>query len=185
MSAAIVHCYAIRTGGGLFGDYGEIIAAATFSIPPARWGEDVIELSRLVRSPECQIPLTKLISFACSHLKRNGRDLVVSYADQTQNHHGGIYQACSWNYHGIRSRRSDGILKDGIFIPARSCNQVWGTRSIEKLRRLFPSNGFEEHFDMGKHLYWKALTRKGEKQAARMGLKKSQYPKPGKIQDQP
>lgn len=134
MPGNIQHCYAVRSSGGLFGDNGDPLACAIYSIPPTRWGEDLIELTRLVRRPDFSIPLTRLLSFSTQWLKKQGWALAVSFADRTQGHHGGIYQAGGWNYGGCRDRRMDGILVDGVFKPGRSCNSMWGTQSPQKLK---------------------------------------------------
>ena len=178
MPGNIQHCYAVREAGGMFGDSGPVVAAAVFTIPPTRWSEDVIELARLVRNPSHSRPLSTLISFSCQWLKKSGVALVVSFADWTQNHHGGVYQAAGWNYDGCRDRAMDGVLIDGVFKPGRSCNSTWGTRSPSKLAELMPSRTIEPHFDDGKHLYWKALCVAGKTRAKRLGLKSVPYPKP-------
>lgn len=162
--------------GGLFGDYGEAVAACLFSIPPTRWSEDVLELSRLVRKDSLRIPLTLLISLSCARLKLAGNDLLVSFADTAFGHHGGVYQAAGWNYHGQRDRACDGVVIGGQFIPGRSCNSTWKTRSPEKLRELLKRD-VQPHYDAGKHLYWRALGSRGMNKAQRLGLKKSAYPK--------
>lgn len=178
MPANIQHCYVVRSPGGFFGDSGTVMAACVFTIPPTRWSEEVLELARLVRSPDCVVPLTQLLSFACGWLKKNGHGLVVSFADWTQKHHGGIYQAAGWNYGGVRERTMDGVLIDGIFKPGRSCNSAFGTRSPDKLRLIIPDSKIEPHYDDGKHLYWKALTVSGRTKAKRLNLKSTPYPKP-------
>ena len=162
--------------GGLFGDYGEAVAAVTFSIPPTRWAEEVWELSRLVRVPDFKAALTGLIAQACKAAKAAGAHLLVSFADRTAGHHGGIYQAASWNYHGERSPAMDGCTIAGRFVPGRTCNSTWGTRSPAKLR----AKGIEAepHYDAGKHLYWRALTKEGAARATRLGLVSTPYPKP-------
>lgn len=166
--------------GGLFGDSGDAIAAIFFSIPPTRWSEDVWELSRLVRRPDCQEPLTKLISQSIDFLKKTRPvDLIISFADWTQQHHGGIYQAASWNYAGQREPSNDGLIIDGIFHPGRSLNSKYGTRSKDRLSKRFGDRKIEIHMDLGKHLYWKAVTRLGNQKAARLGFGKLPYPKPG------
>ncbi len=165
--------------GGLLGDTGRAVATIFFSIPPTRWKEPVWELSRLVRRDDCQIPLTRLVSLACRHLKKQKRiDLIISYADATMGHHGGIYQACSWNYAGQRKPRNDGLMIAGRFFPGRTCVSLYGTRSVSKLRKLKPRWIIEPHYDKGKHLYWRALVKTGEAKAARLGLAKLPYPKP-------
>ena len=178
MPSNIQHCYALRSSGGLFGDMGSVEAAAIFSIPPTRWSEPVLELSRLVRLPDCTTPLSMLLSFAASWLKKNSWHLLVSFADWTQGHHGGIYQAAGWRYAGCRQRRMDGVVIDGQFMPGRSCNSRWGTRSPEKLAALLPCADIAPHYDDGKHLYWRALTVAGKSRAKRLGLNRLPYPKP-------
>jgi len=178
MPSNIQHCYAFRVGGGLFGDTGQVVGAAVFTIPPTRWSEEVIELARLVRHPDHEIPLSKLLSFSCHWLKKGGHHLAVSFADWTQKHHGGVYQASGWSYAGKRDRTMDGIIIDGIFKPGRSCNSQFGTRSPEKLREKFPSKEILPHYDDGKHLYWKALSVAGKTRAKRLRLGSLNYPKP-------
>ena len=168
----------LHDDGGLFGDFGAMAAAVFFSIPPTRWAEPVLELSRLVRRLDAKPPLSSLISQACRTLAREC-SLVVSFADWTQGHHGGVYQACSWNYGGQRGRNIDGVLIDGTFVPGRSCNNKYGTQSVEKLRGIIgASHDVQPHYDEGKHLYWKALTKDGKRRAARLGLASLPYPKP-------
>lgn len=162
--------------GGLFGDYGEAVAACFFSIPPTRWSEPVLELSRLVRADE-RVPLTALIAFCCKALRRRGADLLVSFADKTHKHHGGVYQAASWNYTGARERRMDGVIIDGRFVPGRSCNLEYGTQSPAKLTQIL-GREVVGHYDEGKHLYWRALGAKGAAKAARLGLSSIPYAKP-------
>lgn len=166
--------------GGLFGDRGNPVAACVFAIPPTRWAEPVLELARLVRRDDRPVPLTGLIGKTVDWCRKQGADVIVSFADWTQHHHGGIYQAASWNYAGCRDRACDGILLDGVFWPGRSCNSKWSTRSPDRLREIMPGRQIEPHYDEGKHLYWRALSRAGKKQAARLGLASLPYPKPEK-----
>jgi len=165
----------LHIAGGLFGDAGNAVAAITFSIPPTRWSESVLELSRLVRTSE-KIPLTLLIRLGLSAVLKKGCDLVVSFADWTQSHHGGVYQSASWNYSGMRESRMDGVTVDGEFIPGRSANSRWGTQSPKRL--LQKNIQAEPHYDEGKHIYWKALAKSGESKAVRLGLASLPYPKP-------
>lgn len=165
--------------GGLFGDYGAAVAACFFSIPPTRWSEPVLELTRLVRRPDVCIPLTGLIAATCKHLGKSGdADLLVSFADRTQGHHGGIYQAASWRYGGARDRRMDGVLVGGAFYPGRTCNSLWGTHSPARLLERWPDKEIVPHFDEGKHLYWRPLSKEGRRKAIRLGLRDLPYPKP-------
>ena len=152
-----------------------MVAACFFSIPPTRWSERVIELSRLVRVDGIRVPLTMLISLCLKEVRKRF-DLVVSFADVMNDHHGGIYQACSWRYHGFRKASPDGCMVNGVFVPARTCYGRYGTRSIKKLKETMID--VEYHWNEGKHLYWKALTDEGWDKADRLQLESNDYPKP-------
>ncbi len=163
---------------------GQCQAAIYFSNPANRWSEPVLELMRLVRHPECEIPMTKLISFGINSVRKNlpDCDLIVSNADSTHGHHGGVYQAASWNFHEQRSPQRDGFFIFGEFVPRRTCNSRYQTSSKSILTAIF-GDFIQEHFDKGKYLYWKALNKNGERKADRLGLKKRPYPKPALTHD--
>ena len=72
----------------------------------------------------------------------------------------------------------DGLLVDGQFIGGRACNHKWGTQSPEKVAAILGSDRVMPHYDEGKHLYWRALTKDGARRAARLGLVSLPYPKP-------
>lgn len=167
--------------GGLFGDAGPIVAACIFSIPPTRWSENVLELSRLCRREDVRPQLSGLIAETARWTKKFGADLLVSFADDTHNHHGGIYQACSWAFDGKRERRMDGLVVNGEFVAGRSANSRWGTRSPSRLQQQIGAHHeIVPHYDAGKYLYWRALTRAGRRKAQRLGLQAVAYPKPHK-----
>lgn len=158
-------------------DSGVLVGVCLLFSPAARWSERVLELCRLVRSPASEASCTKLISIAAKAAKAQGHHLLVSYADKREGHHGGVYQAASWKYHGVRARSPDGVKIDGVFTPRRSCNEVYGTSSTTKLRLLLPGRAIEDVVDEGKHLYWRALTKEGLRRAARLKLLAGPYPK--------
>jgi hypothetical protein len=125
-------------------------------------------------------PLTGLISATVRHIKRRFAidvNLLVSFADTTHDHHGGIYQAASWNYHGQRAPSMDGVIINGTFIPGRTCNSVYGTRSPTLLSERLQTE-VTPHYDQGKHLYWIPLRHAGKRQADRLNLNQLPYPKP-------
>jgi hypothetical protein len=176
-------CGTWHRDGGVFGDCGECVAACVFSIPVARRKERVLELTRLVRVPTCQAPLTGLISLTVKQVAREHlTDLIVSFADTEQGHHGGIYQAASWRYGGRRQARKDGVMVNGVFVPDRSLNSKYGTNAVPKLRRIIRHADLRPHFDDGKHFYWRALSRDGERKAKRLGLQSLPYPRPDEPQ---
>lgn len=61
-----------------------------------------IELTRIALRPRHATPVSRIVRLALGFLNKSqpGLRLVVSYADQAQGHHGGIYQAGNWVYVG-------------------------------------------------------------------------------------
>lgn len=174
--SAVQYVLTAHLPGGLFGTKGEPVAAVVFGIPGTRWGDDVLELSRMVRIDGIRLPLTALVAAACRKIRKEDHwDLLVSFAD-ARLHHGGVYQACGWSYHGLRKPATEGISVDGVFVPGRSANNRYGTRSADRLRE----RGIDAElvWDEGKHLYWKALMPSGVAKAHRLELKRMPYPKP-------
>ncbi len=163
----------------------KIMATCYFSnMTAGHWGEDIIELSRLVKLNSFDYPLTQLISKSLKKLKKRGFDLVISYADSQQNHHGGIYQAASWNYHGIRGENSVcGYTIDGAFFHRRSLYSQFGSSSEDVIKKIKKTGKkVKKVKEPGKHLYWKALNKKGKQKAKKLLLNSIAYPKPGKIE---
>lgn len=166
--------------GGLFGDLGHAVAACFVSIPGSGHysinGKPVetLELTRLVRREGIDISLTGLISYAMRWTwKLRKGDLVVSFADKQQNHHGGIYQAASWNYDGLRDPNPEGVLLDGKhFIPMRTII------SHKQAKEKYKDREVTVKKDQGKHCYWKSLSRSGDKKAKLLGLESNPYPRP-------
>ncbi len=180
-------CATAHEPGGLFGDLGPAVAACTFSLAYGVWGgihgeyPNLLELTRLVRRDDVQIVLTGLISWAVRWVRQlKLADLLISYADIQQHHHGGIYQAASWHYHGRRAAKVEGFtLPDRSVVPRRT---VW---SRERFQQQIPDIEFADKLDQGKHLYWKALTREGVRMAERFGLQRDFYPRPQRPADAP
>jgi len=61
-----------------------------------------VELTRIALNNNHISPVSRIVRLALRFLKKSqpGIRLVVSYADQGQGHHGGIYQAGNWIYVG-------------------------------------------------------------------------------------
>lgn len=187
-SLVVRHHYSRRMPASVMLSYGLVdygpprktIACCLFSTPTGRWDtqKSIWELTRLVRLPSYEVPLTQLIAKALGYIRKEKLvELLISFADAEEDHHGGIYQACSWVYHGIRKKRLDGININGQFVPARTCNARYGTSSPTILEKQLKAN-VVPHFDSGKHCYWKALTKKGMQLALSLGFHSRPYPKP-------
>ena len=77
------------------------------------------ELGRLAMDPECKVKnLTSwFLSKAMKQLRQDVRPrAVITYADADY-HHGYIYQACNFTYHGLTAKKSDFWVKqdDGSY----------------------------------------------------------------------
>jgi hypothetical protein len=113
---------------------GTLSAAALIS--PTRYPEPVVALGRLAAAPDCAVKMSQFIAWCCDDLRKRRHKLIVSFADNTVGHHGGLYQACGWKFDGLRGSTNDGLMIDGVFVPARTVLIRYGTRSVEKLRKL-------------------------------------------------
>jgi hypothetical protein len=82
-------------------------------------------------------------------------DAVVSYADPNAGHHGGVYRAASWVYHGkseeVRTYRG----KDGTTVARRAFHS--GKRSLRKSE--IEALGFVEEKLPGKRRFVRALSK--------------------------
>ena len=75
---------------------------------------EMAELQR-VALREHQTPVSRMLSIAVRMLSKQspGLKLLVSYADPSMGHHGGIYQAAGWVYVGRSGESTVYIAKDG------------------------------------------------------------------------
>jgi hypothetical protein len=162
------YVFAWRREGGLFGDAGEPAAAALFAPSAARaWGARTIELTRLVRDSDVTEPLTSFLSACVKFISSRQRfDLIVSYADPSAGHHGGIYQAASWIYVGMSKGKMQWINKNN---GKRSSQRSFDQSSYCE------TEGWERIKTCGKHIYVCPLTKAQRKAWAPKSLA---YPKP-------
>lgn len=93
-------------------------------------------------------PISKILSLAVKWLKNNspGIELVVSYADTEQGHHGGIYQASNWIYSGV-SQGSKKVFYKNKWVHQRTVDSILGHHK-----------GFKTRKTLGKHTYLLPLT---------------------------
>jgi hypothetical protein len=179
-SAGLVrHAFAWREAGGLFGETGEPQAGITYSQPVNRnFPAESAELSRLVRKPDFRLSLSQFVTWSLRWLRANTRTpFVLSYADTTQDHHGGIYQACGFIYVGATSPGCIGFdCPDGSFVHGRICNSRFGTRSVDAIARIRPD--WTPAYGEPKHLYIFPLRQKWASIARAQGWEAKPYPKP-------
>ena len=168
-----MHCFAWRRTGGMFGDTGEPVAAIVYASPINRYfGSGCVELTRLVRNDELNQPLSKFVSWSLRWLRAN-TDLLycLSYADGAAGHHGGIYQALSFDFVATSSGNTR------WHNPATGEN-VSG-RSFDQRRHEYRM-GWERVRSGKKFLYIKNLNERRPQLLKRFGWTALPYPKPAR-----
>lgn len=80
-------------------------ATAELGAPYGLSMQQCCELTRVALTKHIS-PVSKILSLSIKFLKKKCPDLrlIVSFADKTQGHHGGIYQATNWIYAGQTSQ---------------------------------------------------------------------------------
>jgi len=110
----------------------------------APYGLTAIEGCELVRVAldTHKTPVSRIVAIAIKFLKRRcpGLRLIVSFADPSEGHHGGIYQAMGWIYVGQTAPAREYIGPDGKrwhgrMVSGRGVAKVFG----QKRRVLTPS----------------------------------------------
>lgn len=176
----IHHAFAWRAPGGLFGETGEPMAAISYSQPVSRnHPQDALELSRLVRREDFDKPISQFVAWSLRWLKANtAAPFVLSYADSTQGHHGGIYQACNFLYVGPTTSGHIGYnCPEGSFVHRRTCNSRFGTGGAVEMARIKPD--WMPVYGKPKHLYIFPLRKKWK--PADHGFTSHPYPKPNAV----
>ena len=148
------------------------VACATFTAPSNRYfGAGALELTRLVRVPDCAEPLTMFLSQCVKAIREDPRrfKLLVSYSDSSHGHHGGVYQA----FNGIHIMVSPGSVAwkhkaTGAIVSQRSMSQSDKKRE-EDYERV--PTGL-------KYLYAWPIHEKRKAMMQRFGWQQLPYPKP-------
>ena len=133
----------------------QLEVAISFGVPVSRnWrprAPGVVELTRLAKTEDSLLYLSTFVSAALRIVTKKS-PFILSYADWTQRHHGGIYQATNFAYVGARPSRHVGWRTDtGEYLHCRTCNGRYGTSGVAKLTTIFPS--WTPVFGKEKHLY--------------------------------
>ena len=108
--------------------------------PYNKWQGQVLELVRIALNGK-QNNVSKPLSVSLKLIKKDIPllDLVVSYADANQKHHGGIYQATNWIYIGEFAREK-GIKIKGEIIHRRTVSSRYGNCRMGWLRENVDPN---------------------------------------------
>ncbi len=101
---------------------------------------EVIELVRVALNGK-QSQTSKALSLALKFVRKYAPlvKVIVSYADENQNHMGTIYQATNWIYTG-KTANECGIRLNNKLTHRRTLNRRYGTSNIEWLRKNIDPN---------------------------------------------
>jgi hypothetical protein len=113
--------------------------------------DECVELVRIALAQH-QTSVSRIAAIAIKFLKRSNPKirLIVSFADGSQGHHGGIYQAGNWIYNG-RSDSSRFFRVFGRLTHPRTVIERGGENSIRGAKNIDPNASVE--VVPGKHRY--------------------------------
>ena len=136
---------------------------------------EICELVRVALTTH-ETPVSRILAIALRMLAKNqpGLRLIVSYADPSENHHGGIYQATNWLYAGDTKPDFAIIDKNGKRWHSRMVSTT-GYKTSFGIRKktIKPSEGKRVTLP-GKHKYLYPLDKAIRKQIAHLA---QPYPK--------
>lgn len=137
---------------------------------------EVVELVR-VALREHQTPVSRIVAVSLRFLRKACPKLrlVVSFADTSQGHHGGIYQAGNWIYTGITSADREFHVKGEILHPRTIHLRGW--KQIESWLREHVDPNARLVRTPGKHRYLMPLD---EAMRAQIAPLAKPYPKRAK-----
>lgn len=125
----------------------------------------------LWRSRRCQ-PLSRFVAWALRWLRANTElRYCLSYADPSAGHHGGIYQALSFDY--VAQSKGNAVWTNPL------TGQRASGRSFDQRRPEYKA-GWVRAKSSGKHLYIKPINEPRKKLLARFDWQPLPYPKPAK-----
>lgn len=117
------------------------------------------ELTRIALSKH-KSTVTRIVSIAIKFLKKNSPELmlIVSFADPTEGHHGGIYQGGGWLYSGRSASSIKYIDNTGREWHSRQVSEKGYNIQQGNIRRTVKPSQCEKIFCEGKHRYLMPLT---------------------------
>ena len=143
---------------------------------PYKLGQDeCVELVRIALTAH-KNPVSRIASLAMKFLSRSNPKLrlIVSFADQSQGHHGGIYQAGNWIYNGQGDAAKFYMIRGKLTHP-RSIGAKGFVQNIHGARKIDPNATVVDV--PGKHRYLMPLDAAMREQIAPLA---KPYPKRAK-----
>lgn len=133
------------------------------------------ELTRIALTSH-DAPVSRIVRLALLFLKKNSSDLrlVVSFADPSEGHHGGVYQAGNWIYTGQQPPSTEYIGPDGRRWHGRMVKKQGWTTVQGKRRTTLTPDQCKPVTRPGKHRYLMPLD---DDMRARIAPLAKPYPK--------
>lgn len=156
-----------------------LVAVAVYGAPHApKIPKQYRDLRRLARSDEMRAPLSRFLAQTLRHLKLAGWEAAITWADQAQGHHGGIYQATNWTYVQPQSYNwnSSYLLPDGSTRDHRSVFKELGTTAKIRVAELRP--GWEPFLPKQKLKYVFPMSTSLAEIETAMRVRAAPHPKP-------
>jgi len=112
------------------------------------------ELTRIAMTKH-DAPVSRVVRLAVQFLKRNSNELrlIVSFADPSEGHHGGVYQAGNWIYTGTQQPSIEWLTPNGTRIHGRMVKKQGWTTVQGKRRKTFTPDQCTPIERPGKHRY--------------------------------
>ena len=167
-------------------------ARAATSISEQLTKDNILELTRLYCDDGYGSNIESYAigqSFKWFRVNDKAIKVLISYADNGQEHLGGIYQATNWIYQGMNTEIAlmpnygISLTKDPYdWIHSRTVFSMWGSGNLEHLKREIGKQGYSEFWrreEPPKHRYIQIITAdKKEKKALLKTLKHAIRPYP-------
>lgn len=137
-------------GAVLFSRGANMNIGRAFDLAPT----EVCELTRMALTRHVT-PVSRIVAIAIRFLARRsaGVQLIVSYADPEEGHHGGIYQAGGWIYLGQTGGSVEYIGPDGKRWHSRMISKTGRNRVYGELRKVWRPDQCTPVQKAGKHKY--------------------------------
>jgi len=110
------------------------------------------ELSRIALK-EHKTEVSKMISISLKMLKSKcpGLKLIISFADQNQNHYGGIYQGANWIFTGNGESSAQWFYR-GRWIHQRTMSDIMPIRMCKNIKKRKIKNKFKYLYPLNKEM---------------------------------
>jgi hypothetical protein len=136
---------------------------------------ECVELVRIAMTNH-NAPVSRVVRLAVLFLKKNSPELrlIVSFADPSAGHYGGVYQAGNWIYCGQSAKKFDYVGPDGKTYLSRQVSESGVIRQFGKVTKVYKRSECKAVPVLGKHRYLMPLD--DDMRARIMPLAKA-YPK--------